>query len=150
MVFTALIAVTGCGGKAEESQPGGVGGAVASGGASPTPTPTAIIGGILPEPACAEYCTPTTQWDPDAGVCSPSGAACLTAADCHSSLPHSCLICPDGSMACAHHECVEGTCQVVTCDPPERICGDCYRPCPAGMICGMGEDNPVGTCAKGP
>jgi hypothetical protein len=159
--LVALLAAVACGGKAAESQVAGAGGAVAAGGAPSSggsPAPTTTIGGIPPEPPCSLYCVPTTHWDHDAGLCLPDDASapppnageCATAADCNSSLPHSCLMCPDGTMACAHHECVDGACEVATCEPapvpPATICGDCYVPCPGGWLCAISDNKFTGVC----
>ena len=45
----------------------------------------------------------------------PSGS-CADSNDCSGALPVFCVACPDGSEGCAHWACVDGTCQVASCD----------------------------------
>ena len=159
------LALVGCGGRAELSDLGGGGAAdrpVARGGATAAgvagapstdgagaPNPT--VGNIPSEANCAEICARTTHWDAGAGACVRNNAGeCSTASDCNSALPHSCLMCPDGTMACAHHECTNGACEVVTCEPPTApvlvVCGSCYQQCPDGMRCAIASDRLEGVC----
>ncbi|MHB1843413.1 MAG: hypothetical protein ACYCWW_01085 [Deltaproteobacteria bacterium] len=41
---------------------------------------------------------------------------CQTAAECRGALPHYCDVCGDGGSSCAHWSCVQGRCQIATCD----------------------------------
>ena len=160
--FVVPVVLLGCGGKSAETQYVAAGGAVGIGGVAGGASATAgapslggagaqgtTIGGIPPNPHCADVCDQSTHWDVDVGSCVPNDGACLTAADCNSSLPFSCLPCPDGTPECAHHECVNGACEVVICAPaapPVRVCGSFYPPCPEGMACNGAGDITYGQC----
>jgi hypothetical protein len=50
--------------------------------------------------------------------CMPAQAdnACDKVDDCTGGLPKFCKVCSDGSTACAHWACLEGTCSIASCD----------------------------------
>jgi hypothetical protein len=77
--------------------------------------------------------------------CPPS--ACTAATDCTGPLPKiACRLCSDGSSACPHWECDNGTCQINlgSCPPQPQACGGIAGiQCPSGMIC---VDNPTDSC----
>lgn len=67
--------------------------------------------------ACVQnvVCVKGDHWDSQLCRCVPDAPACTTAADCTGALPQICQVCPNGTTACAHFECVGGQCQVAIC-----------------------------------
>jgi hypothetical protein len=134
-LLLAAPLVVGCAGKSVEQTTAGTGG-TGAGGAS------GVAGTSGAADSCDALCAIDMHWDPRSGVCAPNGANCETADDCHEPLPHSCITCPDGTLQCAHHECVDGGCAIETCAPGKipQVCGPppCYLPCPAQYNCSTG------------
>jgi hypothetical protein len=67
--------------------------------------------------ACVDnvLCIQGDHWDSTLCRCVPDGATCKKAADCKGPLPQYCLVCSDGTAACAHWACVNHQCEIATC-----------------------------------
>ncbi len=54
-----------------------------------------------------------------------AGAHCRVDKDCKGPLPDICEKCVDGKTSCAHHACVDGTCETPICTPMVKLAGSC-------------------------
>ncbi len=107
--------------------------------------------------ACVDnvLCIQGSHWDSVQCKCVPSAAgSCSSSSDCRGLLPQLCQVCADGSTACAHHECIAGKCEVVTCPIASgaQSCGPnpVEASCPSGTVCtDLGGSN-GGRCVQDP
>ena len=95
------------------------------------------------------------------------GGECQQASDCKGALPQICAQCGNGTVACAHFECQNGTCVTALCPPDaqdggavqcgtsvcptgDRCCNHCTNSCasPASNVVCPDDNGPAVVCAN--